>query len=244
MPTKQIGGRDFEIGVLNPETVKVYPEPAGAYYSLIVGKNPDEQERSIITRGAGKQWGATRVPLQISVVMAEKLRQRGLGTRPWSYSDMMRKLGHVGTMDEIQVLLVQMPREGNFISGLEWNAPGGTQELGEAPEDIATREFGEESDLTALWTGSDFPAWMQHASGCYDEVQYLSVALVTGSPTKLVEGARRWIALPLDSFNGWAHSQNQLDDPFVWETEKFCPVDGKVYSLVRCVAADIELRNR
>lgn len=238
MPKQRIGKREFEIGVLKPETVRVYPEPEGAYYSMLMGENPQGQTRSIITRGAGKQWGATRVPLQLLGETAEQLGKAGLKA-DWTYTKVMSTLGRLNPIQIIWVLLVKMPREGNFMSGWEWNAPGGTQELGETPEDIATREFSEESDLVPLWTGTDFPAWNQYASGCYDEVQSLSVALVCGHPTKLVEGARQWLAVRLDIFRIWAHAQNQLEYPSQWEGSEFCPVDGKVYSLVRSIEADI-----
>lgn len=241
MPTKSVNGREFEIGVLQPETVSVHPEPKGAYYSMLMGKNPSGETRSIITRGAGKQWGATRVPIQVPVKIAVKLQRTGL-TASSSYSEVVGMLAKVD-LAFIKVLLVQMPREGNFASGWEWNAPGGTQELGEAPEDIANREFSEESDLVPLWTGTDFPTWMQFASGCYDEVQYLSFALVTGNPTKLVEGARQWTMVPFSSFQTWTHSQNQLQDAKRWSDDEFCPVDGKVYSLVRSLAADMSLES-
>jgi hypothetical protein len=239
MPTKEFGNRLFEIGVLKPETVQVYPGPQGAYYSLIMGENPAGETRSLISRGAGKQWGATRIPLQVSLDAAELLQAVGL-TSTSSYSDFIKLMVEIEGAWSIDVLLVQMPREGNFVSGLEWNAPGGTQELDEAPNLTAQREFDEESGLMALWTGTNFPDWMQFASGCYDEVQQVSLALVTGSPTKLVEGARGWKSVSLANFRNWSHCQNQIENRQLWDSEEFCPVDGKVYAITRLLAADID----
>jgi len=198
------------------------------YYKLVVGVRPDGQVNQLITRGEGREKGATRIPIGIE---ADDVARLVKGDPHVFRSDAVQVLEGPGRMTSLQrmrVYLVQMPRAGNKISGWEWNAPGGTGQPGELPDEIAVREFGEESDLVVLTTGSFLPSWMQFASGCYDEVQTISFALVTGSPRKLVEGARRWISVDLGSFVEWACGQNQTDDPTKWETPEFTPVDGKV----------------
>lgn len=205
----------------------------GGYYKLVEGKNRDGQVRQVCTRGEGKEKAATRIPIRIEPQFAQQLMQEARGRRPGDFVEVMEGCGlRRYPLDRFSVLLVQMPREGNKVSGWEWNAPGGTGEPGETPEQIAQREFSEETDLTVLFTGSLVPPWTQYASGCYDEVQTISFALVTGSPQKLEEGARRWIAIPLGKFAAWAHAQNQLEDCSRWETVEFIPVDGKVVLMV------------
>lgn len=243
MTIKSVEGRDFEVGVLKPETVRVYPPPNGDYYSLLTGENPDGETRSMITRGAGKQLGATRVPLQIMPDAAKALKARGLSAS-WPYDRLVNtlKIFNAGRGDTptwvIKVLLVQMPREGNSISGLEWNAPGGTGELGESADEVAAREFHEESGLTSLWAGTDFPECM-FASGVYDETQNLSLALVVGNPDVLVEGAKRWTSVSLQYFRTWARNQNQTENEHLWQGDTYCPVDGKVIALLWSFIKDL-----
>lgn len=198
------------------------------YYKLVVGKSRDGQVRQVCTRGEGRERGATRIPIALETKIARELVRMERGARSDDFLRVMEGSGRVIPIDRFGVLLIQMPREGNKVSGWEWNAPGGTGEPGETPEQIAQRELDEEADLTVLFTGALVPPWMQYASGCYDEVQTVSFALVTGKPTRLVEGARRWISIPLGRFVRWACRQNQRDDSFQWETEEFIPVDGKV----------------
>ncbi len=197
-------------------------------YRLATGTNIDGQLRSLITRGAGRERGATRIPIQIEAQLAEWVSKKVAAvSHDDPFMTAMKFLQGV-PLNRLKVPLVQMPREGNLISGLEWNAPGGTGEPGESPEQIARREFSEEADVTVLYAGGFLPEWLQFASGCYDEVQSISFALVTGKPTRTVEGARQWASIPLDTFPFWAKSQNQQGDPLCWLTPVYCPVDGKV----------------
>lgn len=199
------------------------------YYKLVVGKNRDGHTRQVCTRGEGRERGATRIPIRVELPFLRELIQAARGRHPDEFVHVMEDCGlRQWSLGRFSVLLVQMPREGNKVSGWEWNAPGGTGEPGETPEQIAQREFSEETDLTTLFTGALVPSWLQFSSGCYDEVQTISFALVGGNPKKLVEGARRWIAVPLNRFAAWAHDQNQLEDRSRWETDEFLPVDGKV----------------
>lgn len=199
------------------------------YYKLVVGKNRDGQVRQVCTRGEGRERGATRIPIALGTNIARDLVRMARHARSGDFLRVLEVWGRAIPLARFSVLLVQMPREGNKVSGWEWNAPGGTGESPEeTPEQIAQRELDEEADLTVLFTGAIVPPWMQYASGCYDEVQTVSFALVTGKPTKLVEGARRWIGIPFDRFVSWACDQNQLDNHARWETDEFIPVDGKV----------------
>lgn len=198
------------------------------YYKLVVGTRPDGQVNQLVTRGEGRERGAIRIPIGIEAKVAARLVDRDPHIFRSDAMQVLEGLGRGIPLRRMRVYLVQMPRAGNKVSGWEWNAPGGTGEPGETPEQIATREFSEESDLTVLTTGSFLPTWMQFASGCYDEVQTISFALVMGRPQKLVEGARVWTSVSLDRFTEWACRQNQNDSPPLWETPEFVPVDGKV----------------
>jgi len=142
---------------------------------------------------------------------------------------------------EFELLYVVMPRYGNLLSGLECDAPGGTANPGETREQVADREFSEESDLITLCVYDPFPSWMQFASGCYDEVQHIDFALVIGDPTKLVEGATEWGGVPLSQVSDWACLQNDPLDSFGWGTGRFVPVDGKVVLATMWLAHEIAL---
>lgn len=219
-------GSDMErFGVL--EDVQVLGE--GYHYQLVVGANRDGEVRQVCTRGPGRSHGATRIPIGVDLATARSLLERHPSV--FRQGDFMHLVASVSLgipLEQFCVHLMQMSREGNLVSGWEWNVPGGTGEPGESPERIADREFSEESDFEVLAVGTFLPPWLQFASGCYDEVQTISFALVTGNPQKLVEGARRWTSVPLYRFIAWACSQNQRDDSSRWETSEFIPVDGKV----------------
>ncbi len=203
------------------------------YYKMIRGTNPDGQTRQLVTRGPGRQLAATRIPIRIPAGTAGSLAQCAV-EHNLPLDDalaIIQREFYLATaqsnMEDItrwQVLLVKMPREGNLDNGLEWNAPGGTGEPGETAEEIARREFSEESDLIPLFTWSPFSP-MQFASGIYDETQVISFVFVTGNPTKLVEGAKAWHLFPLLGLEAFA-------GPDPDETDKFVPIDGKVVMAV------------
>lgn len=205
------------------------------YYKFLQGTNRDGEIRQLTTRGPGKEKAATRIPIWVDPENA-RLVSREIGR--WvckDFASVFRLCCRDLKTANFSVCLLQMPREGNLVSGWEWNAPGGTGELGETPDDIAEREFSEETDLAVLCAGRLYPfqpEYLQYSSGVYDEVQQVSFALVTGNPTKLVEGARTWKMIPLSHFSRWALDQNQLNESDLWETSEFIPVDGKVVDYV------------
>jgi 8-oxo-dGTP pyrophosphatase MutT (NUDIX family) len=219
----------FEI---NPGVLRGVTVHGDGYYRLMDGVNPDGERRQVLTRGKSCERGATRIPIHVGSLGARFVAEEILQNT----TDLVRVMEAVVrrvSLVSLSLLLVDMPREGNKISGREWNAPGGTGEPDETPDQIAVREFDEESDLTVLCAGNPFPEWLQFASGPYDEVQTISFALVTGKPAKLVEGGRQWISQPLHQTVNWMHDQNQRQYPSRWEKGEFIPVDGKVYFAVR-----------
>lgn len=200
------------------------------YYHTLEGTNRDGQIRQVCTRGPGRQYAATRIP--ICICSSEVKDFIGYyETTKLPPSVILYETGAI-LSDVISVWFVQMPREGNNISGFEWDVPGGVRDPEEDITRIAEREFSEECDLTILAIESPFPEWLQFASGVYDEVQRIDFAIVTGKPTKLVEGARRWISVPMRNVKTWMENQNQFRDPSLWETGEFVPVDGKVFFAV------------
>jgi 8-oxo-dGTP pyrophosphatase MutT (NUDIX family) len=199
------------------------------HYKMIRGKNMDGETRQLVTRGPGKNLAATRIPIQIPAYLVDDLSERLFRQDEPEYGfkllrDFFRgasftlRTCNLESVAAFNVLLVKMPREGNPLNGFEWNAPGGTGEPGESLDEIAEREFSEESDLTPLFTWSPFPP-MQFASGIYDEIQKISFVFVAGNPKKLVEGAREWKAVPVMDFHDFAHEMDRFYGVFV---------DGKV----------------
>lgn len=226
-------------GVLEVEEVL----GANYHYRLLTGTNPDGQTRQLVTRGPGRHLAATRIPIQLPAETAKGILdivdvsnnksaydvfQEYVRGTPLLLND--RRV-YLKFLQQMRVLLIQMPREGNLVSGLEWNAPGGTGEPGENFEQIAAREFSEETDLVPLFTWQPFPRRLQFASGIYDEVQNISFVFVTGNPTRLVEGARAWKAIPLPEFPSVACELNHYVDGESASSE-YCPIDGKVVMAV------------
>ncbi len=205
------------------------------YYFLVAGEDLAGQTFSLVTRGKGRQNAATRIPIRLKLknpdlqALFEGVARLTSGNQPnlKDYITIMKSEG-LYSLENFELLYVVMPRYGNLVSGLEADAPGGTAKLGETRLEVADREFDEEADLTTLCVYSPFPSWMQFSSGCYDEVQHIDFAFVVGNPTRLVEGASRWGSVALNEFEGWAHDQNNPDDPTGWVTKDFVPVDGKV----------------
>lgn len=229
-------GKAFDPGkLLNARQV------GDGYYFLVEGENEAGQTFSFVTRGKEKQNAATRIPFRLNpknprdlprILEAARVshdRLPGLEGRP-EWPDYLQALEdlQLNPLESLQLLYMVMPRYGNVVSGLEVNAPGGTANLGETRSQVADREFEEEADLSVLCIYQPFPLWMQFASGCYDEIQHLDFALVTGDPSKLVEGAIRWGSVPLNEFSRWVYAQNDPDNSAGWETDGFVPMDGKV----------------
>lgn len=205
------------------------------YYFLVAGEDPKGQTFSFVTRGKGKQNAATRIPIRIHIQDQRRMKdvQSLLTSFPNpNFQDYLFAMANsYCRLDELEIVFVVMPRYGNPISGLEANAPGGTAKLGETREQVAEREFAEEADLSVIAVYEPFPSWLQFSSGSYDEVQNLSFALVTGNPTKLVEGAIGWGSVSLDKFGEWVKDRN---DPtkHLSNTSEFVPMDGKVVMAV------------
>ena len=203
------------------------------YYFLVEGTAPhDGKKYGFVTRGKGRQNAATRIPIRIKFRNQEdsKMVVRAVIDGAGMF-DVMKKLYQKGYgFSDFELVYVVMPRYGNLISGREINAPGGTAEVGETREHVARREFEEEAEgLTVLATHNPSGMlWSQTASGCYDEVQLVDIALVVGKTTKLVEGANRFGLVSLHDFPQWLVRQNNPQFPIGWETRIFEPVDGKV----------------
>ncbi len=220
------------------------------YYFLVEGTAPhDGKKYGFVTRGKGMQNAATRIPIRMKLkdsaqmpkVLHEAQSRVGVGDRP-EFSDYLSALRALKLYDtEFELLYVVMPRYGNLLTGLECDAPGGTAKIGETRLEVAVREFDEEADLTTLCVYDPFPSWMQFSSGCYDEVQHIDFALVTGNPTRLVEGASRWGSVSLKEFPKWVSRQNNPDHLMGWETHQFVPVDGKVVLATMWFIHDIAL---
>lgn len=206
---------------------------ADKYYCLLSGTNADGQTRQLVTRGPGRHLAATRIPIRVPAGTASRLARCAVAHHlpvdnaldivrqefsQWSPSDNMEDL------QRWDVPLMLMPREGSLECGNEWNAPGGTGEPNETQEEIAKREFNEESDLTPLFLWQPFPL-LRFASGIYDERQQVSFVFVTGTPAKLTEGAKEWKPFPLLDLEA-------LSYPDPASSDKFIPIDGKVVMAV------------
>ncbi|MEO6077658.1 MAG: hypothetical protein ABIP54_02635 [Candidatus Andersenbacteria bacterium] len=208
------------------------------YYKFLSGTDQNGETRQLVTRGPGKEKAGTRIPILVpqdlmsSAIEYAQRMQRDLKQRAWAVFHGWC-LSQASMQDPCELLarltvpLIKMPRAGNLLTGVEWNAPGGTGNVGESLEEISAREFDEEAGVAVVGIESPFPPGML-ASGIYDEIQLLSFALITGNPTKLVEGGQGWHQIPLLRFRAWAVDQNQTELPDRWETDQYVPIDFKV----------------